>query len=167
VTAQLDRVNLAQLPAPERVPERFAGFASGSLHLVTQGLGREELLQNLTGKGEIKLRSVEFNGWDVSASVAEGEPRAGASRWINGEGSFSIRDRGIILSGLRLESGAETTLVKGTVNFGQQTDLTIQVATAADLQGRTLEGRRVLKVSGPLDLPHISVEKVIARQPAD
>ena len=167
VTAQLDRVNLAQLPATERVPERFGGVASGSLHLMTEGLGREELLQNLTGKGEIKLRSVEFNGWDVSASAADGEPRAGASRWINGEGSFSIRDRGIILSGLRLEAGPEITLVKGTVNFGQQTDLTIQVATAGDPQRRAVEERRVLKVSGPLDLPHISVEKVIARQPAD
>jgi uncharacterized protein involved in outer membrane biogenesis len=167
ITAQLDRVNLAHLPAAERIPERFGGLASGSLHLMTQGLGREELLENLTGKGEIKLRNVEFNGWDVSASVADGEPRAGASRWIDGEGSFSIKDRGIILSGLRLESGPEITLVKGTVNFGQQTDLTIQVATSGDAQGHILEGRRVMRVSGPLDLPHISVEKVIARQPAD
>jgi len=167
VTAQLDRVNLAQVPAAERLAERFAGLASGSLHLVTQGLGRDELLQNLTGKGEMKLRSVEFNGWDVSASVADGEPRTGSSRWGNGEGSFSIRDRGVILSGLRLESGPEITLIKGTVNFGQQADLTIQIANATDPLGRTLEGRRVLKLFGPLDLPHISVEKVIARQPAD
>ena len=167
ITAQLERVNLAQLPAAERLDERFAGSASGSLHFVTEGLGREELLQNLTGKGEIKLRSVEFNGWDVSASVADGAPRAGTSRWINGEGSFSVRDRGIILSGLRLESGPEITLIKGTVNFGQQTDLTIQIAAAADPQGRIFDGRRVLKISGPLDLPHISVQKVAARQPAD
>jgi AsmA-like C-terminal region len=167
LTAQLERVNLGQLPAPQRAPERFGGVASGSLHLMTQGLGREELLQNLTGKGEMKLHSVEFNSWDVSASAAEGEPRAGTSRWIDGEGSFSIRDRGIILSGLRLESGPEITLVKGTVNFGQQADLTIQVATTGDLQSRTVEAQRVMRVSGPLDLPHISVEKVIARQPAD
>jgi hypothetical protein len=166
ITAQLARVNVAQIPTTERLGERFAGLASGSVHLSTQGLGREQLLQNLTGKGEIKLRGVEFNGWDVSRSVVDGEPRAGASRWLEGEGSFSIRDRGIILSGLRLESGPEITLIKGTVNFGQQADLTIQIATA-DPQGRNLESRRILKVSGPLELPHISVEKVVARQPAD
>jgi AsmA-like C-terminal region len=167
VTARLEHVNLAQLPAPEHGPEPFAGLASGSLHFTTQGVGREELLQNLNGKGEVKLRDVEFNSWDVSASVLDGQRRAGASRWVSGEASFSIRDRGIILSALRLESGPEITLVTGTVNFGQQTDLTIQVASAPDPQGRTSEGRRVMKVSGPLELPRISVEKAIVRQPAD
>jgi hypothetical protein len=167
ITAQLDRVNLAQLPAAEHMPGRFAGLASGSLHLITQGLGRDELLQNLIGKGEVKLRSVEFHGWDVSASVADGEPRAGASRWVIGEGAFTVRDRGIILPGLRLEAGPEITLIKGSVNFGRQADLTIQIATAGQREGGALEGRHVLKVSGPLDLPRVSVEKLVARQPAD
>src|SRR5262249_11711803 len=101
------------------------------------------------------------------ASVADGEPRAGASRWVIGEGGFTVRDRGIILPGLRLEAGPEITLVKGTVNFGRQTDLTIEIATAGQREAGALEGRHVLKVSGPLDLPRVSVEKLVARQPAD
>ena len=100
-----------------------------TLHLTTQGVGREELLQHLAGRGDIRVRNVEFRGWDVSASVADGEPRTGQSRWAAGEGAFTLRDRGIVLAGLRLESGRELTFVKGTVSFGRDADLTVQTST--------------------------------------
>jgi AsmA family/AsmA-like C-terminal region len=167
VSADLDRVDLAQLPAPASLPERFAGFASGTLHLTTQGVGREELLQRLAGKGEVKLRDVEFRGWDVSASMADGAPREGASRWAAGQGAFVIRDRGISLPGLRLDSGSDLTLIKGTVSFAQESDLTIQTLLREQDDSRLPEQGYVLRISGPLDLPHVSVERLIARRPAD
>ena len=83
------------------------------------------------------MRNVEFRGWDVSASVAEGEPRTGESRWAAGEGAFTLRDRGVVLAGLRLESGREFTFVKGTVSFGRDADLTIQtIAMDGERAGR-------------------------------
>ena len=113
------------------------------------------------------MRNLEFRGWDVSASVAEGEPRTGQSRWAAGEGAFTLRDRGIVLAGLRLEAGREVTFVKGTVSFGHDADLTIQTTTDGKRESRTPEPGRVLKISGPLDLPRVSVERTLARQPAD
>jgi hypothetical protein len=166
VTAELERIDLAQLPAP-RAAERFAGTASGTLHLTTQGVGREELLQRLAGRGDMRVRNVEFRGWDVSASVADGEPRTGQSRWTAGEGAFTLRDRGVVLAGLRLESGREVTFVKGTVSFGRNADLTIQTTTDGRRESRTPEAGRVLKISGPLDVPRVSVERTLTRQPAD
>jgi AsmA family len=167
VTAELDRLSLAQLPAPPRVTERFAGTASGTVHLTTKGVGRDELLDNLAGRGDIRMRDVEFHGWDVSASVADGEPRTGHSRWAAGEGAFTLRDRGIVLPGLRLEAGHEVTFVKGTVSFGRDADLTIQTATDGKRESRASETGHVLKISGPLDVPRVSVEHALARQPAD
>jgi hypothetical protein len=168
VTAELDHVNLAQLPAPPHAAERFAGVASGTLHLTTQGIGREELLQRLAGKGDIRVRNVEFRGWDVSASVADGAPRTGESRWSAGEGAFTLKDRGIVLAGLRLEAGSELTFVKGTITFGQDANLTVRTATDARRENRTPDaGQHVLKISGPLDVPRISVEGAASRQPAD
>ncbi|HEY2823241.1 MAG TPA: AsmA family protein [Candidatus Acidoferrum sp.] len=167
VTADLDQINLAQLPAPARATERFAGTASGTLHFVTQGVGRDELLARLTGRGDVRMRNIEFRGWDVSASVAQGEPRTGESRWAAGEGTFTLRDRGIILAGLRLESGHEATLVKGTVSFGRDADLTIQTSTDGRREIRAIEPGHILKISGPLDIPRVSVENTAAHQPAD
>jgi hypothetical protein len=167
VTADLDQVNLAQLPAPARATERFAGTASGTVHFTTQGVGREELLARLTGRGDVRMRNVEFRGWDVNASVAEGQPRTGESRWASGEGTFTLRDRGVVLAGLRLESGRDATLVKGTVSFGRDADLTIQTSGDGRREFRAVEPGHILKISGPLDIPRVSVENTAAHQPAD
>jgi hypothetical protein len=167
VTADLDQVNLAQLPAPARSADRFAGTASGTLHFTTQGVGREELIDRLTGRGDVRMRNIEFRGWDVNASVAQGEPRTGESRWAAGEGTFTLRDRGVVLAGLRLESGREATLVKGTVSFGRDADLTIQTTGDGRREIRTIEPGHILKISGPLDIPRVSVENTAAHQPAD
>ena len=167
VTADLDQVNLAQLPAPPRSTDRFAGTASGTVHFTTQGVGRDELLARLTGRGDVRMRNIEFRGWDVNASVAEGEPRTGESRWTAGEGTFTLRDRGIVLAGLRLESGREATLVKGTVSFGRDADLTIQTTSDGRREIRAIEPGHILKISGPLDIPRVSVENTAAHQPAD
>jgi hypothetical protein len=167
VAAELDHVDLAQLPALPHVTERFAGTASASLHLTTLGVGREELLEHLTGRGDIRVRNVEFRGWDVAASVANGEPRTGQSRWAAGEGTFTLRDRDIVVAGLRLESGRELTFVKGTVSFARDANLTVQTAIDGRRESRAPEDGHMLRISGPLDVPRVSVERALARQPAD
>jgi hypothetical protein len=170
VTAKLDRVNLAVIPASGPFTERVAGLASGTVHMVTEGVGREELLQKLAGGGEVQLKNVELRGWDVSASVADGAPRTGTSRWTTGEGTFTMRNRGVTVEYLTLESGREQTQLQGTVSFARDADLTLETSSTGRGRGRTMgvnEAGRVLKISGPLDGPRVSVEKAVARQPAD
>jgi hypothetical protein len=170
VTAKLDRVNLAEIPASGPFTERVAGLASGTVHLVTEGVGREELFQKLAGGGKVQLKNVELRGWDVSASVADGAPRTGTSRWTTGEGTFTMRNRGVTVEYLTLESGREQTQLQGTVSFARDADLTLETSSTGRGRGRTMgvnEAGRVLKISGPLDGPRVSVEKAVARQPAD
>jgi len=172
VTAKLDKVKLLEIPAAERL----AGLVSGTLHLATEGVGRDELLQKLVGSGEVRLKNVEFRGWDVNASVADGEPHTGVSRWKSGKGSFTMRNRNVLLEALTLESGREQTSVQGTVSFGREADLTIRNASAGKREERKIGARprgesggspRVLKISGPLDVPRVSVERAAIPQPAD
>jgi hypothetical protein len=170
VTAELDRVNLAEIPAPGRFTERLAGLASGTVHIETEGVGRDELLQKLAGGGEVQFKKVEFRGWDVSASVADGAPHTGTSRWTSGEGTFTMRNRGVTVEKLTLDAGAEKTSLQGTVNFARDADLTIETLSAGKRRGRAIginEAGHVLKISGPLDGPRVSVEKAAAHQPAD
>lgn len=170
VAARLDRVNLADISAPGKFTERLAGFASGTVHLETEGVGRDELLQKLAGSGEIQLQKVEFRGWDVNASVADGAPHTGTSRWTTGTGTFTMRNRGISVENLTLESAEDKTSLQGEVSFARDADLTIETVSAGKRRGRVIgvnESRHVLKISGPLDGPRVSVEKAAARQPAD
>jgi uncharacterized protein involved in outer membrane biogenesis len=170
ITAELERVNLAQLPGAGRMAERVGGVATGTMHLKTEGVGREELLGKLAGQGEFRLNSVELRGWDVNASVADGAARAGVSRWATGEGTFHIKDSSILLEGLQLDNGKQSTMVNGTLSFGRNANLEIETAGVRTSKNRKVSDAgtgRVLKISGPLDGPKISVEKAGVRQPAD
>ena len=170
ISAELDRVNLAQLPGAGKIAERIAGTATGSLELKTEGVGRDELLDKLSGHGDLQLQRIEFRGWDVNASVAEGAARAGVSRWLTGGGSFLLKDRSIQLEELRLDGGKDLTLVSGTLSFGRDADLAVETTSLRKGKNRKaadFSAGHVLKISGPLDGPKVSVEKAVVRQPAD
>jgi len=170
ITAQLEDVNLALVPGAGRLAERVGGVASGELHLKTEGVGRDELLGKLSGQGELHLSKVEFRGWDVNASVAEGAAHSGNSRWLTGEASFRLKDRSILLEQLRLDGATDSTLVNGTLSFGRDADLAIETASLRKSKTRAANDSaagHILKISGPLDGPKISLEKVHPQQPAD
>src|SRR6266478_3373016 len=115
IAAEMERVNLAQLPGTGRIAERLGGVASGTLRVKTEGVGRDELLGKLAGRGEFHLNQVEFRGWDVNASVADGAVHTGVSRWPTGEVSIRLQDSSILLEDFRLDGGKQLTLVNGTL----------------------------------------------------
>jgi uncharacterized protein involved in outer membrane biogenesis len=170
ISAELDRVNLAQLPGAGRIAERLGGVASGTLQVKAEGVGRDELLAKLAGRGEFHFNKVEFRGWDVNASVADGAVHSGVSRWPTGEGSLRLQDSSIFLEDFRLDGGKQLTLVNGTLSFGRNADLAIETTSARKItHGKpgVSETGHILKISGPLDGPKVSVEKTGVRQPAD
>jgi hypothetical protein len=170
IVAELERVNLAQLPGAERIAERLGGVASGTLQVKTEGVGRDELLRKLAGRGDFHLNNVEFRGWDVNASVADGAAHTGVSRWATGEGSLRLQDSHILLQDFYLDAGKQLTLVNGTLSFGRNADLAIETAGVRKSKDRKTNDSgagHVLKISGPLDGPKVSVEKADVRQPAD
>ncbi len=164
IAADLDRLDLAKLPGTGRLAGRLGGAASGELQLKTGGVGREELLQNLDGHGVMNLKKVELRGWDVPASLEDGATHAGTSRWPAGECAFLIRNRSLVVQWLELNAPAEQTSVQGTLSFSSDADLSVttRVAQTAKSSSRVApdkEKEHVLKISGPLDGPHVTVEK--------
>lgn len=167
IRAELDGVNLSQLPVDPAASARLGGVASGTLHLKTAGVGRDELLQKLAGTGRVHLTNLEFRGWDLNASVADGEAHPGNSRWPYGDGDFTVLDRSVILEDVRLDGGSQTTLMNGTVSFARDANLSVESTTARRPVRNSVASGHVLKIVGPLDGPRISREKSKSRQPAD
>ena len=162
VDADLERVNLAQLPWPTRWAERWAGAASGRVHLTTGGVGRDELLKQLAGTGTVKLNKVELRGWDVEASAASGNLRAGASRWSSGEGQFEIGERLIRFADVQLVGTAAKTRLSGNIGFDMTGDLTFSPLVIAGRASKGLPASRELRVSGPLESPTVVVQSLSA-----
>jgi len=167
VHAQLDGVNLTQLPIDALVADRLAGLASGTVHLKAIGVGRDELLQKLTGSGKVRLNNLEFRGWDVNASVADGEAHPGISNWPSGVGTFTVRDRNVFLEDVRLDGGTQFTLIDGTVSFDREADLAVETSAGRRAVRNTNGPGQTLKIVGPLDGPRVTREKIAPRQPAD
>jgi hypothetical protein len=166
VSAKFDHVSLPQTPWLEQLADHLAGTVSGSVELQAAGIGREALLKSLAGKGELQLNRVELRGWDLAQTMAQGEWKAGSSRWPAGSGTFHISDGGFELNALRLASPSEEFLLKGSVSFSQDADLTAE----SHMTGRTARPEtavRFLTISGPLSEPKVSLERATAQQPGD
>jgi len=78
-----------------------------------------------------------------------------------------VRDRGIVFPGLRLDNALQMDLLTGTLSFAQDSDLMLQ--SMIDDQAGVVppEQGYVLRISGPFDVPKISIERMVARHPAD
>jgi hypothetical protein len=167
VHADLEGANLSQLPIDSSAADRINGNASLKLHLKTSGVGRDELFQKLTAGGEVYFSNLEFHGWDVNATVADGRAHPGTSRWSSGAGTFSVRDRKVILNDVRLDGPAQTTFINGSVTFGRDANLGVETTPARLTAPAVDQPARILKIVGPLDEPRLSREKNIPREPAD
>jgi hypothetical protein len=164
IAAVIEQVSLGQLPWAARWAERWGGTASGKIHLTTRGVGREDLLKQITGNAEFTAKNVEFRGWDVAGSLDAGALRTGASHWTNADGQFSLKDRVITLDAIRLSGPRGKTLLAGTIDFAQAANLTFsEAATDKRAAASPLPGHH-LELKGPLDAPQVAVKATIAEQ---
>jgi hypothetical protein len=163
VDAELDKVNLAQLPWAPRWGERWSGLGSGTLHLTTSGVGREELLKQLAGTGNVKLNKIEFRGWDVELSAESGGPSTGASRWSSGEGQFQLKEQKVRLDDFWLDAPHRRTQLAGTISFGMDGNLTFTPGPRLSAAAHSPLGRE-LRVRGQLENPEVAVFPVGSEQ---
>lgn len=160
VTAEIERANLAQLPWPARWAERWSGTASGTVRVSTAGVGREELLKQLAGQGDIRLSKIELRGWDVRASTESGVARTGTSRWTSGEGRFEITDQEVRFPSIQLEGPQTRTELSGTLGFDMNGNVTFQPGSGGKHGTKIAQASRGLSLSGPLETPKVAVEPV-------
>jgi AsmA family len=162
IAAEVERVNLAQVPWPPRWAERWSGVTSGRVQVITGGVGREELLKQLAGSGTVKLNQVELRGWDVEASAASGNLRPGASRWSAGEGQFEIGERTFRLQNVLLQGPKAQTHLSGNIGFDMTGDLMFSPVVAALRGSKSVPASHELRIRGPLDAPMVAVESLSA-----
>jgi hypothetical protein len=166
ISALFDRISLAQTPWLAQVADHLTGTASGFVQLHTAGIGREALFGNLAGRGDLQLAKIELRGWDVAGTMALGEWKPGTSRWTAGTGTFHLSGGGFDVNSLRLVSTSDEFLLKGSVSFSEETDLTAE-SHATGRGVRTESTIRFMQISGPINGPRVSLEKATAQQPGD
>jgi len=157
---------VAQLPWLPKGADRWNGVASGSVQLTTSGVGREELLRKLAGHGQVKLKAIEFLGWDVETSEETGAVHQGTSHWTNGEGTFTVGERAVRFNGVELDAAHSKTLLLGSIDFGLESNLVFRAMPGEKRIPRVPGPSRLVQVSGPMAAPLVIVEPVTVPAPA-
>jgi hypothetical protein len=165
IEARVEHVNLAQMPWPAKWAERWTGIASGTVHMATGGIGREELLKQLTGHGQLNLGQVQLRGWDVESSAESGTLRDGTSRWTSGQGAFEIGDQALHFTAIRLEAPRERTQLAGSIGFDMDGALTFTPGKTEKPGKKTAAAMRELRVRGPFETPTAVVQPVSTAGP--
>ncbi|MGB6430930.1 MAG: AsmA-like C-terminal region-containing protein [Candidatus Acidiferrales bacterium] len=134
-TIRFDRVDLATLvPVVPSLPGMFFGAAAGELTLHASGIGREALLDSLTGQGSLVSRNLQIAGFDFGAlrpnqSAAQDQPAFDDVHFTDTQAAFRIADRMVHVAPLRLTAPAVADVVaSGTVDFQGSLDLRIEIS---------------------------------------
>ena len=158
ILAEIDHASLSELPWSAHWAEYWSGTASGKLHLKTSGVGRDALVAQLAGTGELHLKSFELRGWDVGASLDTGTLHSGASRWASGEGEFRIADRAVHFDALTLENSHVKTRLDGSLDFSQDIKLTFAPPAAEKRGVKSAAAPPLFQLRGPLEKPVATLE---------
>jgi hypothetical protein len=164
IFAQVDRANLSQLPWLPGWSDRWNGSASGTLRLVTAGVGRDELLNHIGGRGDIEFKNVEFRGWDVVNSLESNAAKTGVSHWTSGEGEFAVKDREVTFDAIQFDEARTKIWLAGSLGF--ETEMTLAFRSAPTGTREAVRGAdvRVLQINGSTETPRISLENISAEK---
>ncbi len=162
--AKFDGVDLGRLASiSPRLREKFTGNASGKVFLEARGLGREELLRSLDGRGEVSVRNAVIALLDLRNSFATREPAPGSTRFTRAEGKFRVGDRRVYLDDFRATGPRWEYEVTGSVDFARVADLRIRLASEGLLARAGSQGagdsaaaspapaQKLLRLAGPLE----------------
>lgn len=164
---KFDRLSLALLAARfPRLQQLFAGAAAGELELRARGV-EEAVRDSITARGSLRVAGARFAGLDLAASLRAGARRAGASDFRAASGSFSLANRELQLSGVRLELlRGDVALVEGegrvqiSRDAGPQLGLRIFYQEGPRGSSRPASAdhrpRRAFRITGPLAQPQIA-----------
>jgi AsmA family len=163
IFAQVEHANLSQLPWLPGWSDRWNGSASGKLRLTTAGIGRDELLSHIDGRGDIEFKNVEFRGWDVANSLESNTTKIGISHWTTGEGEFQVKDREVSFDAIQFDGGGRTKIwLAGSLGFGKDMALAFRSAPVGTRDAARGANVRVLQINGPTESPQISLENISA-----
>jgi AsmA family len=163
ISAVVERASLAQFPWGAHWADRWNGTISGKVHLTTSGVGRDALLEQLAGAGQLWVKPLELHGWDVAASLDGTAPHTGSSRWATGEGEFTVKNRAVQFDTLQLENPREKQSISGEFRFSQEMNLAF-IQTPGDHRTKGASPQREFLLAGPLEKPVASVQPLAAAQ---
>lgn len=173
-TGRADNVNLGAATAgsPE-LARRFSGAMSGNIEFSGHGIGREQLLASLEGRGRFAIAAANLAGFDFNAPPVSAAPSTGAAsssfaHFSSISSGFLVSRRSIEFDHLALAAPGDTYQGSGRMNFTRQLDLSLQPASAPAPAPTPVAAKipapaapapaiRQIHITGTLESPRVAV----------
>ena len=163
---RFDRVNLAQLArAVPFLNNRIAGTASATLSVAAHGIGRENLMGALEGKGTLDARNAEIRGLDFSEVYPGGAQVSSSSPFASVAGDFRIQSRGIDVSNFVLAHSPDWLQADGRIDFSHALDIRIRPSIFQAATSPASAASSSFLLSGTIENPKLAPASS-ATQPA-
>lgn len=162
VDANFERINIAALSdAAPKLRNHFGGIATGEVHLTTHGIGRDDLVKSLEGRGAVTFHNAMFRGMDLAAAMAQGTFRPGSGQWLSAEGTFTVRAGKIEVPRLQLDDREKPLQAEGTIQFTHAWDFRIRPLGDSKGKNTLAKDARTVRITGSLEAPQISPEATL------
>ncbi len=150
--ARFERVNLGALAdATATLKGRFGGLAAGELQLAARGIGRENLLASLEGRGWLRVRDARMRGLDVKATYFGDRLVQGTTQFAEADSAFSLAARKVHVEKLRLADRADDFEAVGSVDFSRALDFRMRMLGRPGGARRRDAASKMERIAGPLD----------------
>jgi hypothetical protein len=164
-----DRVNLAQLGrAVPFLNNRIGGITSGSLTLSAHGIGRQNLIGSLEGKGTLNSRNVELRDFDLSSAFRSGDPPPGPAVFSSIQATYGISGRNINLSDSLLDDSRGRGKVRavGRIDFSHALNLQLHPPVLQFEGDPGPAPQTTILLSGTIENPKLIVPPSVSVSPA-
>ncbi len=164
--AAVKDVNVANLAMSNAdLRDRVTGQLSGEVRLSLHGVGREKLLDSLKGEGRISATQVGIRGLNLSGNSEGAAPPDSPGQFALVNGEMLLDARKIRFRRIELIDRDATFEGTGTSDFSRtvQFELWPRVQPLVGTKrGGLIPAHRVIRVSGLLEAPHVSLEPLPA-----
>ena len=123
---RFDRVDLAQLG--RTVPflnNRMTGNVSSTLALSARGIGRQDLIGSMQGRGTLNGRNVELRGSNLSAAFREDNPDTPSDIFASVQGTYRIQNKRIDLANFEMDNSRGRLEAEGRIDFSHALNIRV------------------------------------------
>jgi len=174
---RFDRVDFATLA--QDVPSlqgKLDGAAAGELTLHATGIGRDALLDSLTGQGSLAAHGLQIRGFNLGVVRADDSP-IDDEHFAAAQAEFRIEGRNVRAAPVRLTKPGESLLAAGSVDFEGSLDFRIDVSASPQAASVRVAGPAIFadpeaspasayRLTGSVSAPQLAPYQPSAAPPA-
>jgi hypothetical protein len=161
---RFDRVNLAQLGnAVTFLDSRIGGSASATLTLSAHGVGRQDLIDSMEGRGTLDGKNAALSGLDLFRVFPGDDPDAPSETFSAVEGTFRIQNKEIDLTDFVMDNSRGRLEADGRIDFAHGLNIRVRPSIFQAAAALASASPPSYLLSGTIETPRLILPSTVPK----